>query len=103
MIRVIHRPDGETNEVRVMHRRNGDDAFDGSGEPIEFIAVIVSTDDPSDDAPWAWQRASTLEGIYGLIAQASLNAPLPSGFRVWNAPELEEFQQAILGSGHGPA
>lgn len=91
VIRVIHREDGHTNEITIMRRRDGDDEFDGAGEPIEYIAVIVGTDDDPARPPWAWQRAPTLERIYQQVAESALNTPPLDGFRFWNAPDLEEF------------
>lgn len=95
VIQVVHRADGEKNEICVVRRRDGDDEFAGDGEPIEYVAIIVSSDGDSEKTPWAWQRASTVVGIYQRVAEAFRNAPPPDGFRVWNAPEVEEFLQLL--------
>lgn len=91
LVRVVHRPDGNRNDVYLIH--SGPDHGDvmGTGEPVRFVAVIRSTDDTSGGDETMWFRASTLEALYVDIASAHRNQPPPPGFGVWNVPELEQL------------
>lgn len=91
LIRVVHRPDGNKNEVYVTHRRDIDDQTTGAGEPINYVAVIRSTDSDPNRAPSAWHRGPNLRSVYILVAEASVNAPPPPGFETWDAPELKWY------------
>jgi tetratricopeptide (TPR) repeat protein len=91
LVRVVHRPDGNRNDVYVIHSRPDDGAVMGTGEPVRFVAVIRSTDDSSGGDGNSWFRASTLEALYVDIASAHRNQPPPPGFGVWHAPEIEHL------------
>lgn len=94
VIRVVHRPDGNRNEICVAHRRDerDDEAMAGAaGRPINFIAFIRSTDSDPNRAPRAWYGGPTLRSVYILVAEGAVNAPPPRGFTTWDAPHLAWF------------
>ena len=67
----------------------------GTGEPVQFVAVIRSTDEAGGGEGTTWFRASALEELYADIASAYRRQPPPLGFSVWNAPEIERPLAAI--------
>jgi hypothetical protein len=91
VIRVVHRPDGNKNEIRAAHRRTGDDEMTGAGEPIKFVTFIRATDSDPNRAPRAYYCGPTLRSVYILVAEGAVNAPPPRGFTTWNAPELDWY------------
>jgi TPR repeat protein len=90
LVRVVHRADGNRNDIYLIHSRPDHGDVMGTGEPVRFVAVIRSNDGTGGDEAM-WFRASTLEGLYFDIAQACRNQPPPPGFSVWNAPEIEQL------------
>jgi hypothetical protein len=97
LLQTVHRADGNRNDIYLLHRRRSDDAATGAGEPINFVAVIRSTDqDPNDSSPpWAWQRGPTERSIYIALAEAIVNAPPPPGSSVWLHPDVQWFADRI--------
>jgi hypothetical protein len=81
LLNTVHRPDGHRNEIYLVHRRPSDDETMGTGEPINFVAIIRSTDqDPTETSPpWAWQRGPDERTIYIRVAEAAVSAPPPPG------------------------
>ena len=95
LVQIVHRPDGNRNEVYLIH--SGPDHGDvmGTGETVRFVAVIRSTDEADGREGTMWFRGHTLEALCLDIAMAYRNQPPPAGFRVWNAPEVEQLLAAI--------
>lgn len=91
LVQTVHRPDGNRNDIYLVHSRPEHGEVLGTGEPVRFVALIRSSDDLSGGEGNLWFRASTLETLYGEIARAFRNQPPPPGFRAWNAPELEHL------------
>lgn len=94
VIRVVHRPDDNKNEICVAHRRDeGDDKTmtGAAGRPINFIAFIRATDTDPSRVPRAWYGGPTLRSVYILVAEGAVNAPPPRGFTTWDAPDLAWF------------
>jgi tetratricopeptide (TPR) repeat protein len=91
LVQVVHRPDGNRNDVYLIHSRPDHGDVMGTGEPVCFVAVIRSTDDTNGGDGTMWFRASTLEELYFDIARAHRSQPPPPGFGVWNAPEIEQL------------
>ena len=97
LLNTVHRADGNRNEIYLVHRRPSDDQVTGAGEPINFVAIIRSTDaDPNDSSPqWAWQRGPTERSIYIAIAEANVNAPPPPGASATTHPDVQWFADRI--------
>ena len=79
LLQTVYRPDGNRNDIYLTHRRPSDDGAMGSGEPINFLAIIRSTDAEPGSEPFAWQRGPDERSIYIRVAEAFVNAPLPPG------------------------
>lgn len=94
LVQTVHRPDGNRNDIYLIHSGSEHGDVMGTGEPVRFVAVIRSTDDTSGGEGTMWFRASTLEGLYVEIATAYRNQPPLPGFGVWNAPEIEQLLAA---------
>lgn len=97
LLQVVHRADGNRNDIYLAHRRPDDDAMMGTGEPVRFVAIIRSTDqDPTDTSPpWAWQRGSTEREIYIRLAEALANAGLLPGNRATVDGNVQWFVDRI--------
>lgn len=93
LVQTMHRPDGNRNDIYLVHSAPEHGDVMGTGEQVRFVAVIRSTDESSDGEGTMWFRVSTLEGLHGEIATAYRNQP-PPGFGVWNAPEIERLLAA---------
>ena len=104
LLQTVHRADGNRNDIYLLHRRPSDDAARGAGEPVNFVAVIRSTDqDPDDSSPrWAWKRGPTERSIYIALAEAIVNAPPLPGSSVSLHPDVQWFADRIRES-TGPA
>lgn len=104
LLQTVNRADGNRNDIYLVHRRSSDDEATGTGEPVNFVAVIRSTDqDPSDTSPlWAWQRGPTERSIYIAVAEAIVNAPPPPGNSVSLHPDVQWFADRIRENA-GPA
>jgi hypothetical protein len=91
LLQTVHRADGETNYIYLARRRDDDDEVTGAGEPVNFVAIIRSTDtDPNDTAPpFSWQRGPDERSIYIRLAEAFFNAPPLPG----SSHELESSVQ----------
>lgn len=94
LVQTVHRPDGNRNDIYLIHSGPEHGDVMGTGEPVRFVAVIRSTDETSGGEGNVWFRASTLEALYAEIATAYRNQPPPPGFGVWNAPEVEQLLAA---------
>lgn len=97
LLQTVHRADGNRNDIYLIHRRPSDDQTTGAGEPINFVAIIRSTDeDPSDTSPsWAWQRGPTERSICIAVAEAIVNVPPPPGNSVSLHPDVQWFADRI--------
>lgn len=91
----MDRPDGNRNEIYLAHRRQSDDETMGTGEPVNFVAVILSTDSDPNRTPFAWQRGPTERSVYIAVATAIANAPPLQGFNVWLHPDVRWFADQI--------
>ena len=63
LLNTVHRPDGHRNDIYLVHRRPSDDETMGTSEPINFVAIIRSTDQDATDTspPSAWHRGPDRE------------------------------------------
>jgi hypothetical protein len=97
LLETVYRSDGNRNCIYLVHRRPGDDETMGTGEPINFVAIIRSTDEDSNDTspPWAWQRGPTERIIYIRIAESVVNAPLLPGTSADLHPDVQWFVDRI--------
>ena len=97
LLLTVHRADGNRNDIHLMHRRPTDDQMMGTGEPINFVAVIRSTDeDPNDTSALSpWQRGPTERSVYIAIARAVVDAPPLPGTSVWFHQDLQWFADRI--------
>jgi hypothetical protein len=105
LLQTVHRADGNRNDIYLLHRRPDDDVTTGAGDPINFVAVIRSTDpDPGDTSPpWAWQRGPTERSICIALAEAVVNAPPPPGCSVSLHSDVQWFVDRMReGAGPGP-
>ena len=105
LLNTIQRPDGERNEIYLVHRRPSDDETMGTGEPINFVAIIRSTDqDPNDTSPpFAWQCGPDERTIYIRVAEAAVNAPPPPGGSATLDPDVQWFVDRIREQNPGPS
>ncbi len=90
LLQVVHRLDGNRNDIYLVHLSATDYENTGSGGSANFAAIIRSTDDdPNKTAlPWAWQTGETERSIYIRLAEAFSNSPPLPGVRV-------EFDAAV--------
>lgn len=106
LLQTVHRADGNRNRILLTHRRPSDDEVMGTGSPVNFIAIIRSTDQDPSEPPFAWQRGPTEASIYEAVAEAFVNAGSLPGSTVSLQPDLEWFVDRIRearGSAMSPA
>lgn len=97
LLQTVHRPDGNRNDIYLTRRRPTDDQTMGTGEPINFVAIIRSSEaDPNDTPPsWPWQRGPTERSIYIALAQAYANVGVLPGHSVSLDPDVRWFADRI--------
>jgi hypothetical protein len=105
LLQTVHRPDGNRNDIYLVRRRPGDAEAMGTGEPVQFVAIIRSTDQDPNDAspPWAWQRGPDERTIYIRLAEAFVNAPPPPGASATLDADVQWFVDRLREEHSGPA
>lgn len=103
LLQTVYRPDGNRNDIYLVHRRPSDDGTMGSGEPVNFLAIIRSTDAEPGSQPFAWQRGPDERSIYIRVAEAFVNAPLPPGASANLDAAVQWFVDRIREQHRGPA
>lgn len=105
LLQTVHRPDGNRNDIYLVHRRPDDDAGMATGDPVNFVAIIRSTDqDPNDTSPpWAWQRGPDERTIYIRLAEAFVNAPPPPGGSATLDADVQWFVDRLREQHPGPS
>jgi hypothetical protein len=105
LLQTVHRPDGNRNDIYLVRRRPSDDEAMGTGDPVNFVAIIRSTDrDPNDASPpWAWQRGPDERTIYIRLAEAFVNAPPPPGGSATLDTNVQWFVDRIREQHPGPS
>jgi hypothetical protein len=91
----VHRADGNRNQILLTHRRPSDDEVMGTGSPVNFIAIIRSTDQDPNEPPFAWQRGPTEASVYEAVAEAFVNTGTLPGSTVSLQSDLEWFVDRI--------
>ncbi len=95
LLQTVHRPDGNRNDIYLVHRSQSDEGTTGSGEPVNFLAIIRSTDAEPGSAPLAWHRGPDERSIYIRVAEAFVNAPPPQGASASLDPGVQWFVDRI--------
>ncbi len=103
LLQTVHRPDGNRNDIYLVHRRPSDEETMGSGEPVNFLAIIRSTDAEPGSEPFAWQRGPDERSIYIRVAEAFVNAPPPPGASGSLDPGVQWFVDRIREQHPGPS
>jgi hypothetical protein len=97
LLQVIHRLDGNRNDIFLVHRDASDYQMTGPNDPNLFAAIIRHTDEDPDKStlPLAWQVGATERSIYIRLAEALSNSPPLPGVKVELDSGVEWYVERI--------